>query len=61
MTQIMRMGLAVKKISKLHAPVVKCKTQDATSSDVPATKPKGAAARTLRPHSIYMFVARRKG
>ena len=61
MTQIMRMGLAVKKISKLRAPVVKCKTQDATGSDVPATKPKGAAARTLRPHSIYMFVARRKG
>ena len=61
MTQIMRMGLAVKKISKLRAPVVKCKTQDATSMDVPAAKPKGTAARTLRPHSVYMFVARRKG
>ena len=61
MTQIMRMGLAVKKISKLRAPVVKCKTQDATSMDVPAAKPKGTAARTLHPHSVYMFVARRKG
>ena len=61
MTQIMRMGLAINKNSKLRAPVVKCKTQDATSSDVPAAKPKGSAARTLRPHSVYMFVARRKG
>ena len=61
MTQIMRLGLAINKNSKLRAPVVKCKTQDATSSDVPAAKPKGSAARTLRPHSVYMFVARRKG
>ena len=61
MTQIMRLGLAINKSSKLCAPVVKCKTQDATSSDVPVAKPKGTAARTLRPHSVYMFVARRKG
>ena len=61
MTQIMRLGLAINKSSKLRAPVVKCKTQDATSSDVPVAKPKGTAARTLRPHSVYMFVARRKG
>ncbi len=61
MTQIMRLGLAINKNSKLRAPVVKCKTQDATSSDVPVAKPKGTAARTLRPHSVYMFVARRKG
>ena len=61
MTQIMRMGLAINKNSKLRAPVVKCKTQGATSSDVPAAKPKGTSARTLRPHSVYMFVARRKG
>lgn len=61
MTQIMRLGLAINKNSKLCAPVVKCKTQDATSSDVPVAKPKGTAARTLRPHSVYMFVARRKG
>lgn len=61
MTQIMRLGLAINKNSKLRAPVVKCKTQGATSSDVPAAKPKGTSARTLRPHSVYMFVARRKG
>ena len=61
MTQIMRMGLAINKNSKLRAPVVKCKTQGATSSDVLSNKPKGPAARALRPHSVYMFVARRKG
>lgn len=61
MTQIMRLGLAINKNSKLRAPVVKCKTQGATSSDVSVAKPKGTAARTLRPHSVYMFVARRKG
>ncbi|MDO4636485.1 MAG: glycogen debranching protein GlgX [Lautropia sp.] len=61
MTQIMRTGLAINRNSMLQPPVVKSTSPKTIGEETVTVEPTGRAAQTLRPHSVYIFVARRKG